>query len=144
MSDETPDPSLASTQKVDKFSLDYLISIAEYYNRKVDEAGSMMPRVARPDKLSGDRKAQLRARLKEYGEEDVYAVIDKAVSCGFLNGDNNRGWRADFGWLMRKGNFPKVLEGYYDQNVKPQNKNGNERKQISISESVAKYVAENW
>jgi len=144
MSDETPDPSPASTQKPDKFSLDYLISVAEYYNRKVDEAGSMMPKVARPDRLSEDRKAQLHARLKEYGEKDVYAVIDKAVSCGFLNGDNNRGWRADFGWLMRKGNFPKVLEGYYDQKVKPQNKNEYGKQQISIRESAARYVAENW
>ena len=52
--------------------------------------------------------------VREYGIDMVYEVITKAAASSFLNGGGNRGFVADFEWLMRPNNFPKVLEGNYD------------------------------
>ena len=64
------------------------------------------------------------ARVREYGINEVYRAISKASESIFLNGGGGKGFVADFDWVMRPNNFPKVLEGNYD-NTKPINNNGN-------------------
>ncbi len=34
----------------------------------------------------------------------------------FLTGNNDRGWKADFSWILKQENFYKILEGKYDNN----------------------------
>jgi hypothetical protein len=72
---------------------------------------SGMPRVM---KLTDARKRHLKARIKEYSADDVIQVITKAKNSTFCMGENDRGWKADFDWLMNPTNFTKVLEGKYD------------------------------
>ena len=64
------------------------------------------------------------ARVKEFGINAVYKAIAKASESSFLNGGGSKGFIADFDWVFRPNNFPKVLEGNYDD-VKPNNVNGN-------------------
>ena len=45
-------------------------------------------------------------------------MFEKAEASSFLKGSNHRDWSADFDWLMKDGNFEKVMEGRYDD--KPQ------------------------
>jgi hypothetical protein len=40
-------------------------------------------------------------------------VIELAANSDFLAGQNQNSWIADFNWIMRPGNFVKVLEGKY-------------------------------
>lgn len=95
-------------------------AVREYYNRRLRETGSVMAPARY--RLGEDRRAAIRARLREYGRDNpgvVREVIDRAVASDFLNGRNDRSWRADLGWLLGPKNFEKVLEGRYDNAPRP-------------------------
>ena len=88
-------------------------AIKEYWNTKHDQSGSAMRRITL---MSDQRKSNVRARIREYGGDvqKVYKAIDKAIASDFMNGKNGKGWVASFDWMMCPSNFPKVLEGNYD------------------------------
>ena len=88
-------------------------AIKAYWNTKHDQSGSAMRRLTL---MSDQRKSNVRARIREYGGDvqKVYKAIDKAMSSDFMNGKNGKGWVASFDWMMCPTNFPKVLEGNYD------------------------------
>lgn len=62
------------------------------------------------------RYQSLVARIKEYGIEDVLTAIDKIRYSKFLQGrsGSKRVWVVTFDWFVLPNNFPKVLEGHYD------------------------------
>lgn len=70
-------------------------------------------------KIAGQRKAFFEARVREYGITSAYRVMIKAAESRFLNGGGRNGWLANFEWIFKPNNFPKVLDGYYD-NPQPQ------------------------
>lgn len=82
--------------------------LADYYNAKVKPNG--MPQVS---KITQKRRSLIMAREAEHGKGSIMQVIDKATESAFLNGDNDRGWTANFDWLFNKTNFVKVLEDTY-------------------------------
>ena len=88
-------------------------AIKEYWNTKHDQSGSVMRRLTL---MSDQRKGNVRSRIREYGGDIqiVYKAIDKAMASDFMNGKNGKGWVASFDWMMCPSNFPKVLEGNYD------------------------------
>ena len=85
-------------------------ALAEHYNAAA--AHSCLPPLRA---LTPKRKAMLRARCREYGAEALITAIDKAAASPFLNGDNRRGWRANFDWIFRPNNFIKIIENNYDE-----------------------------
>lgn len=94
-------------------------AIKEYWNTKHDQSGSTMRRLTL---MSDQRKGNVRSRIREYGGDVqmVYKAIDKAMASDFMNGKNGKGWVASFDWMMCPSNFPKVLEGNYDNGQQPQ------------------------
>ena len=64
--------------------------------------------------LSDKRKRDIKTRLKKYTLDDFQKVFEKAEKSSFLRGDNERGFRASFDWLINEGNMAKVLDGNYD------------------------------
>ncbi|MBR3584819.1 MAG: hypothetical protein IKO00_02235 [Oscillospiraceae bacterium] len=60
------------------------------------------------------RGKMLRARIHSYGTEAVLEAIEKIRQSTFLKGQNSKGWVITFEWFVRPNNFPKVLEGNYD------------------------------
>lgn len=64
--------------------------------------------------ISGKREESVRARIRQYGEDAFIEAIEKIRESDFLQGKNNRGWTITFDWLILPSNFPKVLEGNYD------------------------------
>ena len=60
------------------------------------------------------RYKSLVARMKQYGIQDVLSAIDRIKDSDFLQGKNNKGWTITFDWFVLPNNFPKVLEGNYD------------------------------
>lgn len=86
-----------------------LAEVKQFFNKTVD--GCLIPKVK---SITGERRSMLLARIKEYSLEEVYEAFTKAASSNFLNGGGNKGFRADFTWIVRPNNFPKVLEGNYD------------------------------
>ena len=88
-----------------------------FFNGWMDEENAMIPRIK---SLSEQRKKSLGARIREYGKPALSTVIRKAAASDFLNGKNGRDFVATFDWLMKPTNFPKVLEGNYDNHEQQQ------------------------
>lgn len=85
---------------------------------------------ARP--LTEKRKQSARVRIKEFGKtklEQVDAMKEitaRLAKSDFANGNNNRRWRADFGWLINSPeHWVNVLEGRYDNRTSTQQILGN-------------------
>lgn len=93
--------------KVDRYNINTIRSIIEKYN-------SICVSFAKVTALSGDRQKHIGARLKQYSIEQIETVFRKAEASSFLKGKNNRGWKANFDWLLNETNFAKVLDGNYD------------------------------
>jgi uncharacterized protein YdaU (DUF1376 family) len=69
------------------------------------------PAVAR---MTADREKKLRARLRENTLDDWMRAFDALERSAFCRGENDRGWRADFDFLLQPKSFTKLLEGAYD------------------------------
>lgn len=63
---------------------------------------------------TGNRPSLVKARLREYGDAGFRTAIENIRHSKFLQGNNNRGWQITFDWLIKPSNFPKVLEGNYN------------------------------
>ena len=63
--------------------------------------------------LSDARRKAIKACLNTYSLEQFKAMFEIAEASPFLKGQNNRNWRANFDWLIKDGNFAKVLDGNY-------------------------------
>lgn len=68
---------------------------------------------------SSKRYQSLVARIREYGIVNVLVAIDKIRHSKFLQGrsESKRAWIITFDWFVLPSNFPKVLEGNYDDDL---------------------------
>ena len=64
--------------------------------------------------ITGRRREMVRARIRETSVDDFFTMIHNAASSSFLRGESQRGWVANFDWCIRPNNYPKVLEGRYN------------------------------
>lgn len=68
--------------------------------------------------MTDGRRAAMRARWREDPDRRSLAwwreYFGRAAAAPFLNGANDRGWVADFDWLLKPANLAKVCEGKYD------------------------------
>ena len=70
--------------------------------------------------LSKSRKAKISVRITEMGGvekamETITELFRKVSESKFLNGDNDRSWKASFDWVFENDkNWIKVMEGNYD------------------------------
>lgn len=102
--------------------------LRDFFNRTMDERGARIPKI----KAVTDRRlTAVMARAREYGGDAVYEVITKAATSPFLNGGGNHVFVADFDWIFRPNNFPKVLEGNYDE-------------RFTNNKNATRYDADNW
>lgn len=102
-----------STKKEDKIDFE---KVRQQFNRIME--AKKIPKLK--GKIAGQRKAFFEARVRENGIVSVYRVMIKAAESNFLNGGGGKGWIANFEWIFRPNNFPKVLDGYYDNQRPPQ------------------------
>lgn len=65
-------------------------------------------------RITGQRDRQLSARLKDSTFEEWSQAMDALERSAFCRGENDRGWRADFDFLLQPKSFTKLLEGAYD------------------------------
>lgn len=64
--------------------------------------------------ITGRRREMVRARIRETSVDDFFTMIHNAASSSFLRGESQRGWVANFDWCIKPNNYPKVLEGRYN------------------------------
>lgn len=61
------------------------------------------------------RLTNVRARVKQYGKDAMLEAIENIKTSDFLQGKHNgRPWQITFDWFVLPTNFPKVLEGNYN------------------------------
>ena len=97
----------------------------ETVQRVVDEWNSLKEYGIKPiSKLAcGSKRYQsLCARINQYGIDDVLKAIDNIRHSEFLQGKSSkRPWVITFDWFVLPNNFPKVLEGQYNDKAKEVN-----------------------
>ncbi len=106
-SDEKSAPQAARPEAVDYKKL------VEFFNAETQGVFGVLRQP-----LSDRRKAMVRARIAEHGKECFLAMIQTAIRSDFLRGQNPKGWRATFDWLIKPTNFEKVVSGNYDNKPK--------------------------
>jgi hypothetical protein len=106
-------------------TVDY-VAIANYWNEhsKLKDIRS----------ITEARKPNVNARIKEFGLDAVYEMIDNAGQSPFLRGDNSNGFVATFDWCFKPKNFPKVLEGNYLPNKKNKTTNDFEERVARLNQ----------
>ena len=112
--------------------------LVEFFN---EETKGVFGRIRMP--LSAVRRGQIAARAREHGKESLAEVFQRAYRSDFLKGQNTRGWRATFDWLIKPTNFEKVLSGNYDNNNEDTNSRSNSTKadDADLLRNVAEGIA---
>ena len=107
--DNKPDNNTVSNDTVRQTDVRRVI---DAWNSLVDCGVKPVQRI----KSGTKRYDSLVARIREYGGDDVLAAIDKIRCSKFLQGraGGKRQWVITFDWFVLPNNFPKVLEGNYD------------------------------
>lgn len=80
------------------------------YRDVLDEYNRTCTKMPRAIDLNDSRRKAIRSRIKEHGRETITEVFTYASGSPHHNGTNERGWTADFDWLMGPKNFVKMLE----------------------------------
>ena len=89
---------------------DEITEAVKAYNDSAEVSGWPQLRI-----LSKQRRASLKARLKECGGLDGWhSALERARGSPHLCGQNDRGWTANFDFLTRQSSFAKLMEGNYD------------------------------
>ncbi len=81
--------------------------IIEYYHNTCRN----LPKVL---KITDTRKRNIKNRLKEHGNDAMAKVFKNANESDFLNGNNDRGFKANIDFIIDKTKFVKILEGQYN------------------------------
>ena len=81
----------------------------------VDLYNSICVSFPKVQKISERRRTAIKARLKEFTIDEIKKAFENAENSSFLKGENNRGWRADFDWLMNENKLAKTFEGIYNK-----------------------------
>lgn len=66
-----------------------------------------------------ERHIMLKKRIADYGLDKVLQAIENVRASPFLNGSNKKGFTCTFDWFVKPNNFPKVLDGNYNDGEKP-------------------------
>ena len=128
-----PDPPSGMEGEVSLFDERFI----QFFNSKMN--GKAIPSI-RGEVLGKKRKQSIKARMREYGKDAVAQVIANAAESNFLNGCNVRGFVASIDWLMKPGNFPKVLDGNYNnKNTKFNNVHDRTRRSEATATSSADF-----
>lgn len=96
------------------------VTVSDRKNSKKKKAENIVeiyhiqcPSLPKVMKLTESRIRAINARLREFTEEDIETAFVKAENSPFLRGEKSD-FKADFDWIMKPDNLPKILEGKYD------------------------------
>ncbi len=84
--------------------------VVEAWNATAERLGLKAVR-----KFTPERRRKLLTRIRQNSIEDFTEAIASIERSPFLRGENDRGWRADFDWMLEPKNFTKLTEGTYER-----------------------------
>jgi hypothetical protein len=85
-------------------------AVFDGWNNMARFTGGILPVAV---KLTEKRREQIKARLREFDSQTIIAAINSIRSSPFLMGDNDKGWRADFDFVLQPSSLLKLIEGKY-------------------------------
>jgi len=94
-------------------------------------------------KITTSRKQAIKARASDFSFEAIGQVFEMTEESDFLTGKNERGWVANFDWILKPTNFSKIKEGNYKnkkQNGSTINNNTSGATQSEITEAIFKHI----
>lgn len=95
--DATPPPSFGPRQLMDLWN---------------ERAANVLPRCSA---LSDLRTIKAKARITEHPDRAFWeSAIDKLNASDFCRGGNDRGWLADFDFIIQQRGLLRLVEGFYD------------------------------
>jgi len=107
-SDEMSPASVSAENDDSPLTVDELV---EDWNALATQCG--LPTVA---KLTESRRRRAQARIRQYPELEAW---QRAFACirgsPWMQGQNERGWRADFDFILQDKSFTRLVEGTYGQ-----------------------------
>lgn len=87
------------------------LEIIGLYNATLPELQQVIP-----ERWGGTRAKHLQARWRESPKHQSLkfweSFFNELRNYPFYLGENDRGWRADLGWLVERGNFDKMIERF--------------------------------
>ncbi len=110
---------VAENKKQRSLNIDY-VGIGKAYNQCVAETGKNLPSLADPENLSQARKRKIKilaaVMKKRFGSCDAetfknYFLDFMKSARSFYFGENERGWRADFEYIVSEKIMDKTIEG---------------------------------
>ena len=132
-------PYGASSSHDDPINFDGLVI---FFNSTMQKYNSVICQIK---DIKGKRRDAVRARSRERGKKSLAIVFENAAKSDFLNGKNDRGFIANFDWLVRPNNFIKVLEGNYNNENNGTNRTSDSAGQRAndAASIVARLLSEN-
>jgi len=121
------DKKLQNTEDEDDYEIDneneinndFVIKATEIeFKEIVNIFNGVCKNLPQVQKITENRKNAIQTIIDEYGHQTLGEVFDQVSKSKFLNGDNERGWKADFDWILNPNNFIKILEKKYINNEK--------------------------
>jgi hypothetical protein len=84
--------------------------VVEAWNATAERIG-----LAPVRKLTPERRRKLQTRIHQNSIDDFTEAIAAIERSPFLRGENDRGWKANFDFLLQPTTFAKLTEGTYDR-----------------------------
>lgn len=107
-------------------------------NKIKDIYNSNCTNLSQVQKLTDKRNKAIDNFIKEFTEEQFKQICQKANTTDFLIGKNDKGWKADFDFIMRIDKATAILEGKYNN---ANNKSDLTQEMEKINNEKNKYVA---
>lgn len=90
-------------------------SVMDAWNTMCDRTGLSRIRLITPA-----RSTSLRARIAQVGLDAMLEAVTKVEQSRFCNGENDRGWKASFDFILQQKSLAGLLEhGYAWKGTKP-------------------------
>ena len=128
-------------------SIEYRVKSIEY-NNIIDKWNKIIP-TSHIKVFNEQRKRLFKLRFKSLFNES-YEEWEKFLlrisKIPFLWGNNDRGWKADFNWVLNETNYAKIIEGNYEKDekkIEPVKKVNNQdiaRKWIEVSNNPTPFM----
>lgn len=93
---------------------DNRIEIEKKRNKIKDIYNAICTKLPQVQKLTEKRNKAIDSFIKDFTEEQFNQICEMANNSDFLIGKNDKGWKADFDFLMRIDKATNILEGKYN------------------------------
>ena len=90
------------------------------YSNNIDKWNKIIP-TSHIKVFNEPRKRLFKSRFKSFfneSYEEWEQFLQRISKIPFLWGNNDRGWKADFNWVLNEINYAKIIEGNYEKDQK--------------------------